>query len=89
MKKLLSVLLSFACLLGLCTVSLHAKENEVPEAAPAVSALHTTSNRIVDSSGKPVVLNGISTHGLAWFGQILNQNSFCLLYTSPSPRDRG
>lgn len=76
MKKLLSVLLSFACLLGLCTVSLHAKENEVPEAAPAVSALHTTSNRIVDSSGKPVVLNGISTHGLAWFGQILNQNSF-------------
>lgn len=76
MKKLISVLLSLTCLFSLCFVSVQAHENTIPEAAPAVSALHTTSNRIVDGAGNPVVLNGISTHGLAWFRQILNPNSF-------------
>ena len=42
----------------------------------SISRLSTTNNRVVDENGNPFVLKGISTHGLAWFPEIVNQKSF-------------
>lgn len=39
-------------------------------------ALHVEGTRLVDSQGSVIVLRGISTHGLAWFGQYVNQEMF-------------
>ncbi|MFA1013849.1 cellulase family glycosylhydrolase [Dubosiella newyorkensis] len=43
---------------------------------PKIASLKIQNNRIVDQKGKPFVLKGISTHGIAWFPEIINQNSF-------------
>ena len=93
-------------------------------------ALHVENGKLTDADGNTVQLYGMSTHGIAWFPQYINYDSFrtlrddwntncirlamytaeyggycadgdkeqlkqlvrdgvCLLYTSPSPRDRG
>jgi endoglucanase len=31
---------------------------------------------LTDSSGQPVQLRGMSTHGLQWYGEIVNENAF-------------
>lgn len=41
-----------------------------------ISRLSTTKNRVVDENGNPFTIKGISTHGLAWFPQIINEKSF-------------
>lgn len=41
-----------------------------------VSRLSTTNNRVVDENGNPYVIKGISTHGIAWFPEIINEKSF-------------
>ena len=43
---------------------------------PKIASLKIQNNRIVDQKGKPFVLKGISTPGIAWFPEIINQNSF-------------
>lgn len=42
----------------------------------ACGALHVEGTRLVDSKGNPVQLRGISTHGLSWFPQYVNQELF-------------
>ena len=42
----------------------------------SLSRLSTTKNRVVDGNGNPFTIKGISTHGLAWFPQIINEKSF-------------
>lgn len=42
----------------------------------AVSKLNVVGTKIVNESGQTVVLNGISTHGIAWFPQYINKESF-------------
>ncbi len=39
-------------------------------------ALHVEGTQLVDSKGNPVQLRGISTHGLSWFPQYVNQELF-------------
>ena len=34
---------------------------------------------LTDSSGQPVQLRGMSTHGLQWYGEIVNENAFAAL----------
>ena len=41
-----------------------------------VSRLSTTNNRVVDENGNPYVIRGISTHGIAWFPEIINEKIF-------------
>jgi cellulose 1,4-beta-cellobiosidase len=36
--------------------------------------LSTTNGRLVDQSGAPIQLHGMSTHGLQWFGQFANKD---------------
>ena len=46
-------------------------------AAPSVTgALHVEGTQLVGSSGEPVQLKGISTHGLAWFPDYVNEECF-------------
>lgn len=46
-------------------------------ACPSVNgALHVEGTRLVDQTGTPVQLRGVSTHGLAWFPDYVNLNCF-------------
>ncbi len=39
-------------------------------------ALHVSGTKLTDMHGEPVVLRGVSTHGLAWFPQYISEDSF-------------
>lgn len=48
-----------------------------PLASPSTTgALHVEGAHLVDASGNPVQLRGVSTHGLAWYPQYVNQEFF-------------
>lgn len=50
-------------------------------AAPSVTgALHVEGARLIGSSGEPVQLRGISTHGIAWFPDYINDACFAQLH---------
>ncbi len=46
----------------------------------AKGPLHVDGAKLVDSQGNPVQLRGVSTHGLAWFGQYVNRACFSELH---------
>ena len=54
------------------------------DAAEAVdeglSALHVEGTRLVDDAGEAVVLRGVSTHGLAWYPEFVNEECFAQLH---------
>lgn len=37
--------------------------------------------KLFDQNGEPIQLRGMSTHGLQWFGEIVNENAFAALST--------
>ena len=39
-------------------------------------SLHVEGSQLMDSNGKAIQLRGISTHGLAWFPQYVNEDAF-------------
>ncbi len=48
--------------------------------APSVSGkLHVSGARLCGEDGKPVILRGVSTHGLSWFPQYVNEQCFSTL----------
>ena len=47
-----------------------------PRHRRGLSPLHVDGTRLVDDQGASVQLRGISTHGLAWFPQYVNQDMF-------------
>lgn len=50
-------------------------------AAPSVTgALHVEGTKLYGSNGSPVQLRGISTHGLAWFPDYVNEECFRQLH---------
>ena len=42
----------------------------------ASKTLHVNGTKLTDSAGKPVQLKGVSTHGLAWFPDYVNEACF-------------
>lgn len=44
-----------------------------------LSRLHVQGTKIYDEAGNVVVLNGISTHGIAWFPQYVNRDAFATI----------
>lgn len=47
------------------------------KAAPSIcGALHVDGTQLVDEQGRPVQLRGISTHGLQWFPEYVNEECF-------------
>ncbi len=59
-----------------------AEETKVPgPACPSVNgALRVDGTQLVDKNGHPVQLRGISTHGLAWFPDYVNEDCFRQLH---------
>ena len=59
-----------------------AQEAPVEEAAPpaptpsTTGALKVVGAQLTDAAGEPVQLRGVSTHGLAWYPQYVNQEFF-------------
>lgn len=51
-------------------------DTSVPERQTALSALHVDGSKLVDTSGTPVQLRGVSTHGLSWFPEYVNEDCF-------------
>lgn len=47
-----------------------------PVQAAKLSALSVKGTQLVNEKGKPVQLKGVSTHGLSWFPQYVNQKAF-------------
>ena len=58
--------------------SVLAKENqEFVHGYPSESGkLHVEGNQLVDSHGRRIQLKGISTHGIAWFPEYINEDCF-------------
>ena len=59
--------------------------SSVPSPSPSVSplspskgisALHVSGTMLKDEKGNDVVIRGISTHGLSWFGEYVNPDAF-------------
>ena len=53
-----------------------ASVTSAPERQTALSALHVDGAKLVDASGTPVQLRGVSTHGLSWFPEYVNEDCF-------------
>ena len=54
----------------------HAREPENGTPLEVHGALSVKGTDLVDQSGKPYQLRGVSTHGLAWFPQYVNKEAF-------------
>lgn len=54
------------------------KDSQRPETenAPSLPSLCVTGSHLTDSEGNPVQLRGISTHGLAWYPEYVNEDCF-------------
>lgn len=42
----------------------------------SLSALHLDGTQLCDAAGNPIQLRGVSTHGIAWFPQYVNEECF-------------
>ena len=52
-------------------------ESSAEPARPETNgALHVSGTSLVDENGNPVVLQGVSTHGLTWFPDVINETLF-------------
>lgn len=47
-----------------------------PSADTTLSPLHVEGTHLVNTAGETVRLRGVSTHGLAWFGEYVNEDAF-------------
>ncbi|MEY8320680.1 glycoside hydrolase family 5 protein [Lachnospiraceae bacterium 46-61] len=73
--KYKNILLSFFTIILYCfiiCISCYASQNT----ANTISALSVKGNQIVDENGAPIQLKGISTHGIAWFPDYINEYCF-------------
>ncbi|MCR4841719.1 MAG: glycoside hydrolase family 5 protein [Eubacterium sp.] len=55
--------------------------SDLGEAKESIEALHVEGTGLVNESGESVRLKGVSTHGLAWFPDYVNQDAFSTLRT--------
>lgn len=78
MKKIRMILMFLILIFILQGKSVLAKENqEFVHGYPSESGkLHVEGNQLVDSHGRRIQLKGISTHGIAWFPEYINEDCF-------------
>ncbi|WP_078551802.1 carbohydrate-binding domain-containing protein [Bacillus alkalicellulosilyticus] len=57
----------------------HAGQKGKPDHAGKPSNAGPPQKTLCDESGNPIQLRGMSTHGLQWFGEIVNGNAFAAL----------
>ena len=53
-----------------------ATSKDEPVTPESAGALHVEGTRLLDGNGNPVQLRGLSTHGLAWFPDYVNEECF-------------
>lgn len=51
-------------------------DNNQVNTVPAAGKLKVTGNHLTDEAGNLVQLRGLSTHGIAWYPDYINENSF-------------
>ncbi len=87
MKKLLPIITLLSLILVSLTVVAADSESyllleptENPSTAGALQVIeHNGIHTIADEDGEPIQLRGMSTHGLQWYPEILNDNAFAAL----------
>ncbi len=62
------------------TTEVIVNEETIVDQQEGLSPLHLDGTKIVDEKGNLVQLRGVSTHGLAWFPQYVNQDFFYELH---------
>lgn len=69
-------------LIALCPVSpTHAQAQATVRGPKSAGTPAIKNGKLVDKRGKPIQLRGVSTHGLAWFPQYVNDSCFRQLRT--------
>ncbi len=63
-------------LVGLLAIVLTIALSASPVHAAKLPALKVKGTQLVNAKGKPVQLKGVSTHGLSWFPEYVNQDAF-------------
>ncbi len=81
-KRLWSVILGAVLAVGMLggMTAYGAAEPEKTAAPSKNGALHVAGTQLVGEDGQPVQLRGISTHGLAWYPQYVNEACFRQLH---------
>ena len=74
-KRILSVLLVISMSIGMITTT-----STKAEAKSKLSPLHVEGVALADKDGKTVQLKGLSTHGIMWFPQYINNSFFKQLH---------
>ena len=75
---ILLLVITILSVIGNRQVSLNPKaEQRVETARPSVNGrLHVEKSKLVDETGKAVQLRGVSTHGLTWYPEFINERLF-------------
>lgn len=78
---LLLILTACGLLPGMPANALGALPQPAPDSTPVAlhGRLKVENARLTDCHGEPFQLYGMSTHGIAWFPQYVNQDAFCSL----------
>ena len=69
----------------------HLITNEITKHLPIITGVvnvfikHTSASLTINENADPTVREDFETH----FNNMVSEDETCLLYTSPSPRDRG
>lgn len=81
MKRLFRLFfLTFFCFFTLvCATDAQSLADPEPACPSRNGALHVEGRQLTDEHGNAVQLKGISTHGLAWFPDYVNEDAFSLL----------
>lgn len=73
MKKLKKALGAVGITLAMLCISVSCQAATGPSEA---GALHVEGTKLIDKNGTPIQLKGLSTHGIAWFPQYINEAAF-------------
>jgi len=79
MKKIYGAGLGIIVLLLAAGCFLHHGTMASATPVSANGRLQVKGNKIVNAEGKPFVIKGVSTHGMAWYPQYINKNAFSSL----------
>src|SRR5690554_4728462 len=86
--RLLSLILSILLMISVLPYAVSADETEHPGLLGRTNMLRPSEGgslavteidgkmTLTDENGQPIQLRGMSTHGLQWFGEIINENAF-------------
>ncbi len=77
LEKIIGLLCSVALALGLCTGCADTTQVDTEVAYPSThGALKVVGTQLCDSQGNAVMLRGLSTHGIAWYPEYVNEEAF-------------